>query len=191
MGEWRPTVGVVDADAEGPSSEDVEWANALVDVPLGEAAAVELIGLVREGSGGRAQMAAWALGFGKVPAHLDERALEALLEMLADTSRPGAVRGHAAEAVGNRLDSAGLHDPARGLAELRLTDMLSDPSPEVRFWSAFGLGKLRADGAVAALRPLTVDDTLVIGWWTVGEEAADAIDVIEGREPRVRTPEGR
>jgi len=57
----------------------------------------------------------------------------------------------------------------------------------VRFWSAFALGKLRSRRAVAHLRDLLTDATGVPGWWSVGEEAFDAIEVIEGRTPPERT----
>lgn len=174
-------------DAEEPSIEVVEWAKALIAVPLAEEAAVDLIGLVQDRDAGRAQMSAWALGFAQIPANLETQALEALLEMLGDTSRSGVVRGHAAEAIAERLQFSEPLDPDRHAAELRLVDLLSDASPAVRFWSAFGLGKLRTKDAVPALRNLTDDDGAVTGWWTVGEEAADAIDMIEGREPPERT----
>jgi hypothetical protein len=65
-----------------------------------------------------------------------------------------------------------------------MIDMLKDPNAEVRFWSAFGLGKLRTTAPVPLLCGLTADTTLVHGWWTVGKEASDAIDFIEGRSPR-------
>jgi len=59
--------------------------------------------LVQDRDAGRAQMAAWALGFGQIPAHLETRALETLLEMLGDTSRSGVVRGHAADESGQLI----------------------------------------------------------------------------------------
>jgi len=177
----------VDPDADEPSIEVVEWAKALVAIPLTEDTTLDLIDLVRDGAAGRAQMSAWALGFGDIPGHLAQRALEALLEMLGETGRPGVVRGHAAEAIAERLQFSDPLDPVRKVAELRFLDLLNDASPAVRFWSAFGLGKLRTTAAVPALRMLSSDDTPVIGWWTVGEEAADAIDLIEGREPPDRT----
>jgi hypothetical protein len=177
----------VDADADEPSIEIVEWAKALIAAPLSDVAVADLMGLAQDRDAGRAQMAAWALGFGEIPAHLETRALEALMAMLGDTSRSGVIRGHAAEAIGERLQFSGPDDPGREAAELRFVQLLSDASPDVRFWSAFGLGKLRTRHAVPALRKLTNDDTAVVGWWTVGEESADAIDIIEGREPPERT----
>jgi hypothetical protein len=45
---------------------------------------------------------------------------------------------------------------------------------------------LRTTAAVPLLRKLKTDTTSVPGWWTVGEEAADAIETIEGRQPSER-----
>lgn len=59
---------------------------------------------------------------------------------------------------------------------------LTDAAPEVRFWAAFSLGTMRARQARAALAGLVDDDKVLPGWWSVGEEAADALDAIAGRE---------
>jgi hypothetical protein len=64
-----------------------------------------------------------------------------------------------------------------------LTKHLADPAPEVRFWVAFTLDKLRAKQARVALVRLVADDTMVPRWWSVGDEATDALDRIAGREP--------
>ncbi len=64
-----------------------------------------------------------------------------------------------------------------------MVDDLHDAEPEVRFWSAFSLGQLRARQARTALAVLVDDDTLLPGWWSVGDEAADALMLIAGREP--------
>jgi HEAT repeat protein len=106
--------------------------------------------------------------------------------VLVDATRPGPVRGQVAEAVAEQLEFSDHLDPARMDTEARLIDMLDDPSALVRFWCAFGLGKLRTTAAVPLLRKLKTDTTSVPGWWTVGEEAADAIETIEGRQPSER-----
>jgi HEAT repeat protein len=68
-----------------------------------------------------------------------------------------------------------------------LIGLLDDPSPEVRFWAAFATGSLRYHPALPALKQLARTDTAWFGgWWTVGEEASDAMDRIEGREPPER-----
>jgi HEAT repeat protein len=173
-----------------PSVETVEWAKGLITVPFTEALVGELTGLVRSASSDRAEMAAWALAFGEVPGHLRGEVVETLLDVLGDVSRPESIRGRAAEAVAEQLEF--LHtDPTRHPAETRLIEMLTDASAVVRFWSAFALGTLRSTAALPHLRALAGDNTAVPGWWTVGEEAADSIDWIEGREPPERDkPQG-
>jgi hypothetical protein len=58
----------------------------------------------------------------------------------------------------------------------------------VRFWSAFALGSMRYHAALPVLRKLAAGDTASFGnWWTVGEEASDAVDWIEGHEPPGRS----
>lgn len=166
----------------GHSSDVVEWAKALIFAPLTEPVVCELIELARSAERDQAQMAAWALGFGETPDYLPQGVVRALLDVLVDTTRPGAVRGQAADAVAEQLEFTDHLDPARLDAETSLTEMLNDPSAPVRFWSAVGLGKLRTTAALPSLGALTVDTTPVPGWWTVGEEAADAIDTIEGRQ---------
>ncbi len=172
----------MNGDPHAHSTGVVEWAKALIAAPLTEPVAAELIELARSAEPDQAQMAAWALGFGEIPERLRLEVVGALLEVLVDATRSGAVRGQAAEAVAERLDFSDHLHPARVVTETHLIDMLSDPSSPVRFWSAFALGKLRTRAAVPSLRKLTIDTTLVSGWWTVGEQAADAIDTIEGRQ---------
>jgi HEAT repeat protein len=169
-----------------PSVETVEWAKGLIAVPFTEALVGELSDLVRSGSSDRAEMAAWALAFGETPEHLRGEVVEALVGVLADVSRPESIRGQAAEAVAEQLGLLHSTDPRRHPAEAQLIEMLTDASEVVRFWSAFALGTLRSTTALPHLRALAGDDTAVPGWWTVGEEAADSIDMIEGREPPER-----
>ena len=168
-----------------PSTDSIEWAKAVVAVPLSEEVVGELIGEVRSGTE-RAAMAAWALGFGEVPRNLRSRAVRVLLEVAADRTRPELVRAHATEAVAEQLRFSDSTDRDHQATESEMMALLSDASPAVRFWSAFTLGQLRTTAAVPLLRALTDDGTVVPGWWSVGEEASDAIDIIEGREPPER-----
>ncbi|MDQ1394552.1 MAG: hypothetical protein QOF30_3529 [Acidimicrobiaceae bacterium] len=170
----------------GHSGDVVEWAKALIAAPLTEPVVAELIELAGSAEPDPAKMAAWALGFGEIPELLVVGADRALLGVLVDTTRTGAVRGQAAEAAAEQLEFSDRLDPAPIDAETCLTEMLNDPSAPVRFWSAFGLGKLRTTSAMPSLRAMTVDTTPVPGWGTVGEEAADAIDTIEGRQSAER-----
>ncbi len=171
---------------EPPSTDAVEWAKAVIGVPLSGAVVVELLELARGTSDDQARMAAWALGFGDIPEGLRSDTVLSLLEVVGDATCSGAVRGQTAEAVAELLEFADHLDPLRGIAAGLFIDMLNDLSPDVRFWCAFALGKMRATPAIPFLRELTIDVTSVPGWWTVGEEAADAMDSIEGREPADR-----
>lgn len=132
-------------------------------------------------------MAAWALGFGGLPERLVSGAIRALQDVLATRlvqPRFGAKRPRRSL---NSSSSVIASIPPRADAEKSLTDMLNDSSATVRDWSAFALGKIRTTAAVPPLRAFTADTTLVPGWWTVGEEAADAIDTIEARHTQERS----
>jgi HEAT repeat protein len=127
----------------------------------------------------------------RLPEHLRGEVAETLLGVLGDVSRAESIRGRAAEALAEHLEFVQSTDPRRHPAETQLIEMLTDASAVVRFWSAFALGTLRSTAALPHLRALAGDNTAVPGWWTVGEEAADSIDWIEGREPRERDkPQG-
>ena len=177
----------MDSDATEPSVEVVEWAKELVAAPLTADVVRRLVGILRDRGDARAEMAAWALRFGELAPESRQDGLHALLEVMIDDSRSERVRGQVAEAVGEQLQFSG-DAHMRATAVDLLTEALSDGSALVRFWSAFALGKPSATSAVPALRQLVADQTLVARWWTISEEASDAIDVIEGRAPPSRQP---
>jgi hypothetical protein len=130
----------------------------------------------------KAEKAAYVLGFADYPTDLEQLVVAALLRVLADASRPDLVRGQAAESIGNVLAFKSRHRQ-RTQAGRILIDCLGDPSPVVRFWSAFALGSMPYRKALPALRVLTTDQEICPDWWRVGDEASDAIDRIKGREP--------
>ncbi len=104
----------------------------------------------------------------------DERSTDCLLAALADRNEAPKVRGQAAEALG-RIFVFGGQSPA--IVPLILA--LSDSEPEVRFWSAFALGQIRARQALPMLKRLAAtDDATVPDWWSVKKEAADAVSTI-------------
>jgi len=181
----------VPGDPQRPSPETVEWAKALVAAGLTDDVVAELLGVVRQDADDRAEMAAWAFAFGDIPTRLRKETLESLLEVLADRTRRAEVRGQVAEAVAEHLELADEADPLRRAAEAVLMDLLDDENPIVRFWGAFGLGKLKTRTALPLLHALTSDDSPVPRWWTVGQEAADAVEWIEGRVPPSRLGTGR
>lgn len=138
---YRPLVEFNDAK---PSVDDVEWAKALIAAPLTDETAAHLIQVVRGGDDGRAQMAAWALGFGVLPGSSRMEFVEGLLLVVVDTTRSAEVRAHAAEAVAEQLRFEDQDDRLQEVATARLVDTLDDASGMVRFWSAFALGQLHA-----------------------------------------------
>ena len=149
---------LADADAT------VRWEAAKTLSALGDKRVVPPLLALAQGAGETEQRAAavYALGWLR-----DSRALAPLVQVLRDSREDAQLRGHAAEALaylGNRRAA-----PA-------LITTLDDPSPEVRLWSAFALGELGDRRAVAPLERLAATDvTPVPGWWTVGEEAREAL----------------
>jgi HEAT repeat protein len=107
----------------------------------------------------------------------DRRAVEPLLAILSDPHDDPAVRGHAAEALARFVDQRAAIVP-------RLIRALDDGQPEVRFWAAFALGQQADEQALPALRRLAETDTAALpGWWSVRQEAADAIAAIGQHNP--------
>jgi hypothetical protein len=136
------------------------------------------------------EVAVWTLSFSTIPKRRLHEVIVRLLDIADDAARVALIRGQAAEGVGNLMECT-KQATLKRTATLRLVHLLTDATPEVRFWSAFSLGKLRARSGRAALRRLATDDAVVPGWWTVGGEAADALDKIDGREPPARTMQSR
>jgi len=98
------------------------------------------------------------------------KGVSALREVLANQGEEAKVRGEAAESLGGCFASEAIPD---------LIAALKDQSPEVRFWSAYALGHMKAESALAALESLAASDhALVPGWWSVAREAADSIEII-------------
>jgi HEAT repeat protein len=113
----------------------------------------------------------------------DQRAVHPLISTLKNRRERPKVRGMAAEALGDlskRLDTT---------VETALIAALSDPSSEVRFWSAFALGSVRSRKAIPILRHLAKTDRGEIrGWSSVAKEVSDAIRRIEKPLNSHRTP---
>ncbi|PKK88535.1 MAG: hypothetical protein CVV64_18450 [Candidatus Wallbacteria bacterium HGW-Wallbacteria-1] len=101
----------------------------------------------------------------------DAEASDFLIKVLDNKSEVDLVRSHAAEALGlikdlNAFDS--------------LMSALSDNSVSVRFWSTFALGELRDSRALPRLRAVAEEDSSSLdGWWSISEEALDAIKKID------------
>ena len=151
-----------------------------------------LIALLLDSERAREQRyaAGYALAFTNC-ALRDPRVTDVFLTVVQDQHVPSNVRGVVAEGLGNMFGGCfgGPGDQESRYDETGqvLMGLLHDPAPEVRFWAAFAVGSLRSRPALPALEQLARTDTAWFGgWWTVGEEASDAMDRIEGREPPAR-----
>ncbi len=108
-----------------------------------------------------------------------------LLQAALDSKNDSAVRGQAIESLGSLFGDRA----SRRNITWRLLPLTADPSPEVRFWTAFALGTFRCRFAVPKLEILAASDAeLCPGWWTVAEEASDALAAIRGEESPDRIP---
>ncbi len=113
------------------------------------------------------QLAAQSLGELHSP-----KAIRALREVFTDQGQESRLRGAAAEALGASFTYESVPELVAGL---------TDPSPEVRFWSAYAVGFMKVESAVPELeRLVSGDDAEVPGWWSVSKEAAWAIAEIRG-----------
>jgi HEAT repeat protein len=141
------------------------------------------------------QAAAYALSFtwsGLADVRYMTSIGKAFVTILQNQHESPGLRGQVAEGL------AYLHGPCAGAARDRrrrayweagqiLITALGDPAAEVRFWSAFALGSIRYRAALPVLRKLARRDKGRFGnWWTVGEEAADAADHINGGRLPIR-----
>jgi len=151
-----------------------------------------LIALLLDSGRAREQRyaAGYALAFTNC-ALRDPRVADVFLTVVRDRHVPSNVRGVVAEGLGNMFGGCfgGPGDQASRYDETGqvLIGLLHDPAPEVRFWAAFAAGSLRYRPALPTLGQLARTDTAWFGgWWTVGEEASDAMDRIESREPPAR-----
>jgi HEAT repeat protein len=103
----------------------------------------------------------------------DSRAVSAVSRTLVDDREEPEVRGMAAEALGDLGDRSAVKP---------LVSALSDPAVEVRFWSAFALGRLGDPAASPALRRLAEsDDGELPGRGSIREEAEAAVATIAQR----------
>lgn len=117
---------------------------------------------------------------------------EAFIRILQNQNEAPGLRGQVAEGLAYFYGAcAGAPRDRRRRAyreagEILIT-ALGDPAAEVRFWSAFALGSMGYRAALPVLRKLARTDHERFGnWWTVGEEAADAVDRIDGKPAPIR-----
>ena len=90
------------------------------------------------------------------------------------------IRGHALEGLGYRQSAL----DRRGVRYQRTAEVvrkcLESKHTDVRFWACFAAGQGRDKKALRALRRLRTDKARARGFWTVGEEARDAVNLIKG-----------
>lgn len=121
----------------------------------------------------------------------EPRAAKALLDALSDPRESARLRGQCAEGLGLVLECAPARARAvRARAVAALLRAVQDADAELRFWSVYALGNLRAREARATLERLAAEDRAVCpNMWRVGEEAADALQFWDtGVWPEARVP---
>jgi HEAT repeat protein len=139
----------------------------------------DLLATARRGQLPQAQAAVHVLGFGRVPSKRLAEVVSALIH-LDDADLPVDVRAQAAEALGDQLQMT-KRSALQRVAVTHLIRQLGNRAPELRFWSACSLGKLGATRVRTPLRQLLTDESITAGFWTVAQEASDALDRIDGR----------
>lgn len=102
----------------------------------------------------------------------DKQAIAPLLSVLHNKAEQPKVRAQAAEAL------AWFGDRRKSVIDALIAG-LKDTSVEVRFWSAYALGELKAKRAVNELERMAKDDDVLPGWWSISEEASNAIGRIK------------
>ncbi|MCP9494780.1 MAG: ribonuclease E inhibitor RraB [Pyrinomonadaceae bacterium MAG19_C2-C3] len=113
--------------------------------------------------------------------------LQALLDAFNREGESVKVRAQALEGFANQHPSK--KHKLRNEVEAAIFAGLSDESVEIRFWACFAAGSLEMKAALPRLQELVGQDTKDWGaWWTVSEEAEDAIDGIHGRITEGRIP---
>jgi HEAT repeat protein len=126
----------------------------------------------------------YALAF-QSDSQITPQVIRVLTEVTVDQGETPSVRAQALEGLGNQLSQEllTLHQEAVNA----IVAALDDSEATIRFWACFAAGKLKIEEALSKLQLLAQNDkTLVEGWWTVSEEAEDAITLLNGGEPPLR-----
>lgn len=126
-----------------------------------------------------------------------ERDAPLLLSIALDEEEDVEIRSQAIEGVGSAFHFADRRRRVYKDTVAQLLPLLGHAEPSIRFWACFALGHcMRAKQALPKLRKLArADKTMCCHWWTVGEEAEDAIAEIarigssKDRGPMCRPPD--
>ena len=120
----------------------------------------------------------------------NQKPLEILLATFDKVEESPSVRAQALEGFG--LQRPSKRNSLWSHVEAAILRALSDESVEVRFWACYAAGTLQVKTVLPKLRELAENDFEVCpNWWRVSEEAADAIEWINGRETPSRLPMSR
>lgn len=154
---------------QSDAPEEIIWEAAKSLCTLGQGGALFRKLLFSSEADSRRRMAAYALGRLRV-----KSAVKDLCLILESPKEAASVRAQAAESLGYLAQKSSLPSLVRGA---------SDPSPEVRFWAAFALGKIGGPKAEQVLKQMAErDHAYVEGWWEVAKEAAEALaEIRRGR----------
>lgn len=129
--------------------------------------------------------AAYALSWMSRPRH--DEIYPALLRIAGDRCQSVALRGQAFEGIAYHRPSRRHRLWPRSLRVIR--SGLADSSGHVVFWSCFAAGHLFARELLPILKRIRDMDTRIEpGWWSIADEASDAISAIHGLPLSDRTP---
>jgi HEAT repeat protein len=127
-----------------------------------------LLRLLERGSSVKQAAAAWALGWLRATP-----AIPSLRAAAANLGFPDEVRAHATEALGVMGAKEAVED---------LVALLSNESPEIRYWAAYSLGQIGAPESIPALERVASSDTGVRhNGESVRKEALEALDAIRSK----------
>jgi len=164
----RPIAALLEALEDASAAVRIAAAQALGQLGARKAVAQLITTLFTDDDDEARKAAAYALGLIG-----DEDATRALVWTLTQREGVPAVRGMAAESLA--------YVGAKSAVPALLVT-LDDPSPEVRFWSAFALGELGGPESLPGLERVAVRDMAdVPDWGTVSHEATRAIARIQGK----------
>jgi HEAT repeat protein len=128
----------------------------------------------RNSSPDQKSAAAYTLGWLGVP-----NTVPALRAAAMNLDLDAGVRGHAVEALGVMQARDAVSD---------LISLLSDASPEVRYWTAYALGQIGDPESIPALERMASSDVAVLSWdRSLKQEALDARESIRAKEERSTT----
>ena len=146
----------------------------------------ELLAIMFTGTAAHSRdAAAYALSWMSRPRH--DEIYPALLRIAGDRRRPETLRGQAFEGIAYHRLSRRHHLWPHSLKVIRAG--LADASGHVVFWACFAAGHMFARELLPTLTRLRDTDKRVEpGWWSIADEASDAISAIHGLPSPDRTP---